>query len=112
MSLVYFAIYVVLALIAVALAKGYRLRTGLVALALGMVVRFFVSFTDLKRVAVIELRTMGPVSPDMIRAIDAYKGLVQSEAVYMLSGAVVLAAVALLDVVRGRWRSRLGRGSS
>jgi len=106
LALLYTGIYVLVALAVVVFAKGYRLRTFVVMLALGVVVDYCVSLAAFKRVAVAHLRAQGLVSPDMVRGVDAYREVVQGEVVYVLVGAVTLAALALLDAVRGRRGSR------
>ena len=106
MDLLYTGIYALVALAVVAFAKGYRLRTFVVMLALGVVVNYCVSLAGFKRVAVVHLRATGSVSPDMIRGVDAYMEVVQGEAVYVLVAAVTLAGLGLLDIVRGRRGSR------
>src|SRR6266545_1644902 len=65
LDLLYTGIYALVALAVVAFAKGYRLRTFVVMLALGVVVNYCVSLAGFKRVAVVHLRATGSVSPDM-----------------------------------------------
>jgi len=100
MSLLYTGIYALVALAVIALARGYRLRASLVMLALGVVVNFCVSLAVFKRMAVEDLRVAGSVSPETMRGMDAYMRVVQGEVLYVLVGAVTLAGLAFLDVVR------------